>query len=303
MLFRDVVFALSAVLLWSANLIIIKSASPDIPLEFFNLMRFVCCIPLIFFIKKPPLALSKLFIVSLFWYVFNFFFMGLGLHYGMGAGVVSVVYQTCSFFGVFFCFLLLKETPRSYQIIGMLVAFVGIVLLSSDTFVNNLSSIGLIYILLAAFSWGIGVALIKKYQLAADISTNIWLSTFAVIPMTGMIFLRGGHDSFVTSFQSLSPLLIIEIVFAALGPTLMAGCLWFSLLRRYPSAVVTPFIFLLPPMSCFFSSLLLDERFSILQLTSFGVIMLGILLNQNLLKFGILKRYTQILWKKLTLTN
>ncbi len=303
MQFIDTLFALLAVLLWAANLIVIKFASADIPLEFFNLMRFVCCVPFIFFIKKPQIQLTKLFVVVIFWYVLNFFFMGLGLHYGMGAGVVSVVYQTCSFFGVFFCYLLLKEIPKVYQITGMILAFIGILLLFNGSFVNNVSTAGLIYILLAALCWGMGISLIKKFHLASDFSTNVWLAVCAVIPMAGMVFLRGGTDAFIDSFRAVTPFLMFEIVFAALGPTLLAGCLWFRLLRKYPNSIVTPFIFLLPPTSCVVSYFLLDERFSLLQLAAFGIILVGILLNQNLLKFGFLARYPQKLWKKLTLTS
>lgn len=288
----DIAIALLAILLWSANLIVIKMASIQLPLEFFNFMRFACCIPFLLFIPKPQVPISKIVIVALFWYVLNFFFMGLGLHYGMGAGVVSVVYQTCSFFGIFFCYLLMKEVPKSYQIFGMLLAFVGIVFLFQDSFANtnHISALGLFYILLAAICWGVGIALIKKYQLASDFSTNVWLATCAALPMAGMVVLRGGSEAIVDSFQALSPLLIIEIIFAALGPTLLAGCLWFRLLKKYPSSVVTPFIFLLPPISFVFSYVLLDERYSLLQLVSFLVILFGILLNQNLLKFKFIKR-------------
>lgn len=288
----DVAVALLAILFWSANLIVIKMASVHVPLEFFNFMRFACCIPFLFFIKKPEVALSKIVMVALFWYVLNFFFMGLGLHYGMGAGVVSVLYQTCSFFGIFFCYLLMKEVPKSYQIFGMLLAFIGIVLLFNDSFVNtnNISALGMLYILLAAICWGIGIALIKKYQLASDFSTNVWLATCAALPMAGMVFLRGGSEAFFGSFQALSSALIAQIVFAALGPTLLAGCLWFHLLRKYQNSMVTPFIFLLPPISFIFSYLLLDERYSLLQLFAFLVILMGILLNQNLLKFKFIKR-------------
>lgn len=305
MQFGDVVLALLSILLWSANLIVIKIASMNVPLEFFNFMRFACCIPFIFFIKKPQIVFSKILIVAIFWYVLNFFFMGLALHYGLGAGVVSVVYQSCCFFGVFFCYLLMNEIPKPNQIFGMLLAFIGILFLFNDSFANshNLSVLGLVFILLAALCWGFGIALIKKYKLAADLSTNIWLATYAALPMAGIVFLRGGYQAFTDSIQAISPILIFEILFAVLGPTILAGCFWFRLLKKYPSSIVTPFIFLLPPISFIFSYFFLDERYSLLQFFAFMVILAGILLNQNLLKLNLIKRSSLKLWKKLTLTN
>lgn len=287
---RDFFIALTVILFWSINLVIQKVFCQKISLEFFNLIRFFCCIPLIFFVKKPSIEIFKLIILALFWNVFSFFLIGLSLQAGTGVGTISVVYQTCSFFGIFFCYLIIKEIPKINQIAGMILAFLGILLLFNDSISHRTSTLGLFYILLAAMSWGLGVTLFKKFKLRSDLSMNVWLASLSFVPMTGIAYLKGGIPLLQESFHALSVEIMLGILFASYGATLLAGYIWFYLLKKYPSSLITPFMLLLPPFSCIMSYIFLSERFTLLQILGFLVIFLGIIINQNIIRL--------ILWKK-----
>lgn len=284
MQYQDILIAFSVVFLWAINLIVLKVFGKQVSLEFFNLLRFLCFVPLlVIFYRRPPTAFFKLFMVSIFWNVGNFFFLGLGVEHGIGAGVIAVVYQLCTFFGVLFCFLFLREIPKTHQIMGMLLAFLGVILLFNDFVAQNTNMLGLVYILLAAMCWGIGIALFKKYQLSCDLPTNAWLCSIAVIPMFAILYVRGGYPILEDSVLHLSTNLILAVLFGAYVAMLLCGSLWMWLLQKYPASLITPFMFLLPPFSCILSHFYLGERFTSLQILSFMIILFGISINQNLI--------------------
>lgn len=306
MQFKDILIALLVILLWSMSLVIQKLFSQSIPLEFFNLLRFIFCIPFLFFLKKPQISFPKLLLVAFFWNVVSFFMIGLSMHYGTGVGLISVVYQTCVFFGVFFCFLFIKEIPKIHQIAGMVLSFSGVVLLFNNSIVvNSTQSVtGLLFVILAAISWGLGITFIKKYKLSCDISTNAWLASISALPMLLVNLMHGGSASFMESLRALSFEMVMGILFTTLGPTLFAGCAWFGLLKKYPSSLVTPFMLLLPPVSCIASYFFFGEHFTPLQLFAFLIIFLGVSVNQsffyNSRLAGLLPAH---MWKKWISTN
>jgi len=286
---KDILIVLFVIFIWSINLVIQKIFSQKISLDFFNLLRFLSCVPLLLVFKRPSVAFLKILGVSLFWNVLTFFFVGLSLHSGTNIGTVSFVYQTCAFFGIFFCFLLLKEIPTISQIIGIVISFSGVALLFShaisqvSTEVNQIK--GVIFTLFAAMSWGMGATLIKKFKMPSDLNTNIWITGLATLPMLGMIY--GQHDDtfWEKSYSALSSEILLGALYAGYIANLLGNCLWLSLLKKYPSSLVTPFMLLLPFFSSLLSYCFLEEKFTTLQLSAFFIIALGLSINQNLFTY------------------
>ena len=285
MLPKDRLIAVGIILLWSINLLILKMVSPQISIDFFNLMRFLCCLPLLFFFRKPTLSFVKLLLICFFWNALNFFFLGMALQYGAKVGTIGFVYQTCSFFSVLFCFLLLQERPKRHQL-GMFLSFGGVAVLFGEGFLQQVVHhtadpwISILFVFCAAMSWGVGITLIKKYRLSSDVASTVWMTSIAAIPMLGMIMLRGGTALLVESYALLTGPIILGILYACYVANLFSNCLFFGLLKKYPSATVTPFMLLLPLFSCLLSYCFLKERFGMVQILAFTVIMLGLVVNQ-----------------------
>lgn len=286
---KDILIVLFVIFVWSINLVIQKIFSHKISLDFFNLLRFLSCVPLLLVFKRPSIAFLKILSVSLFWNVLTFFFVGLSLHAGTNIGTVSFVYQTCAFFGIFFCFLLLKEIPSIAQIIGIVISFSGVALLFSHALSESSAGMnqieGVIFTLFAAMSWGMGATLIKKFKIPSDLNTNIWITGVATLPMLGMIY--GNHDNIFweKSYSALSSEILLGALYAGYVANLLGNCLWLSLLKKYPSSLVAPFMLLLPFFSSLISYCFLEEKFTTLQLSAFLIIALGLAINQNLFNY------------------
>ncbi len=96
---------------------------------------------------------------------------------------------------------------------------------------------------------------------------------------------------------------MLAILFSAYGSTLLAGCIWFWLLNQYESATVAPFMLLLPVFSCCMSYIFFDEQFTPLQFLSFFIIVLGVAINLNVFKPGMIVYFGNKKWKNKTLIN
>lgn len=55
-----------------------------------------------------------------------------------------------------------------FKIMGMIIGFIGIVVVSVDGLTVHLSSIGVVLGLLVAFSWALGVVYVKKVSSEVD---------------------------------------------------------------------------------------------------------------------------------------
>lgn len=303
MSFKDILIALLVIFLWAINFVILKKVGEGISLAVFNLMRFLCFIPFLFICKKPAVGFYKLLLTAMFWNFLTFLFMGVGLEKGVSVGVASVLFQTCSFFGVIFCYLLVKEVPSYFQIFGMIISFFGVTLLFNDRFLTPTSFSAVIYVLFSAVSWGVGSSLFKKYKLSADISTTVWLASISAVPMGFLSYFQEGKLILEKATEVFSFSLLACVIFAAYGSTLLGGCFWIKLLNKNHGSKVTPFMLLLPPMSGILSYLFLGEKYTLLEFVSFVTILFGLSVSLNVFRLDLIKYKMKDVWKKLILTN
>ncbi len=303
MRFQDVMIALIAVFFWSGNLIVQKAICQDFNLDFFNVLRFLCCVPALLFFKKPPNSVFKIMFIGLFWNVLPFFFMSLSLNSGTEAGIAAVIFQTCALFGILFSWLMVKEVPKKHQLIGMSISLCGVVLMGSHLFASKISILGLCFSLLGAASWGLGIGFIKKYNILYDFSFTIWLAGISLFPMLLIMLAKGGTPLIIQSSSEFTWPVVGAIIYAVVFATLIATYYWFQLIKKYDTASVSPFMMFLIPMSCLMSYAFLGEKMTFMQLTSCIIIFCGILVNQNIMGTKVVSFIKGDVWKKLTSTN
>ena len=130
----QVVCAVAVPLLWGYQFVAIKVGVLEFPPLFFLALRFLAiAFLLIPFVKMPrrqqfgPIAAISVFLGGL---NFGLFYVGLGL----GSGSMSAIaYQLATPFTVLLAWPLLAERPSLTTSAGVLVAFVGVVVLAAAT--------------------------------------------------------------------------------------------------------------------------------------------------------------------------
>jgi O-acetylserine/cysteine efflux transporter len=250
--------AVAVPLLWGYQFVVIKVGVTEFPPLFFLALRFLAiALLLVPFVKRPtrrqlgPVAAISLFLGGL---NFGLFYVGVGL----GSGSMSAVaYQLATPFTVLLAWPLLAERPSLTTSAGVVLAFVGVVVLAADPGVSA-NPLPLLLVVAAAFAFAVSNVLTKRYGPFDPLMLMGWSSLLTVPQVMSMSLLleRGQLTSLVTAD---------ERGWLALAYTIFIGGiagfgLWFWLIARCSMGRIAPFGLLLPVFAVISSVLFLDER-------------------------------------------
>ncbi|WLG45054.1 EamA family transporter [Pseudomonas sp. FP1740] len=273
---KHMVLAILVTLVWGVNFPITKLGLRSIDPFVLTGIRFaLAAIPLVFFIKRPTIKFSYVvaygFIFGLgMWGVINY-----GIQVGVSPGIASLIIQLSVFFTMGWGALLFKEKLRRAQLIGALLALVGLVGIIS-TQQGEHAILGVLLIVLSAVAWSVGNVIIKKSGVKEVFSFMVWASLFPPIPLFFIAWLMQGAAPFESLQSSLNLTAVLSIVFQVYLATHFAYWGWNSLLKLYPVSTVAPLSLLIPVFGIGSSMLIIGEHISTLNLISIAIIIMGL---------------------------
>ena len=254
----QIVCAVAVPLLWGYQFVAIKVGVTEFPPLFFLALRFLAiALLLVPFVKKPtrqqfgPVAAISLFLGGL---NFGLFYVGLGL----GSGSLSAVaYQLATPFTVLLAWPLLAERPSLTTSAGVVLAFVGVVVLAAGPGLSA-NALPLLLVVGAAFAFAVSNVLTKRYGPFDPLMLMGWSSLLTVpqVLLMSLLLEYGQLASLVTAD---------ERGWLALAYTIFIGGiagfgLWFWLIGRCSMGRVAPFGLLLPVFALISSVLFLGDR-------------------------------------------
>jgi O-acetylserine/cysteine efflux transporter len=258
MSFIQIACAVIVPLLWGFQFVVIKVGVLEFPPLFFLALRFLAiALLLIPFVKKPtheqfgPVAAISVFLGGL---NFGFFYVGLGL----GSGSMSAVaYQLATPFTILLAWPLLAEKPSLTTSVGVLLAFVGVVVLSAGPGLSG-HALPLLLVVGAAFAFAVSNVLTKRHGPFDPLMLMGW-SSLLTVPQVMVMSLLLEHG------QLASLAAADEYGWLALAYTIFVGGivgfgLWFWLIARCSMNRIAPFGLLLPVFAVLSSVLFLGDR-------------------------------------------
>ena len=272
---RDLSIALLVVVIWGVNFSVIKIGLETLPPILFSALRFaVVAIPAVFFIPFPKTSVWNVLGVGVFLGVLKFGLLFIAMKADASAGLSSLILQAQVFFTIGLSVLLYQERISRYQALGILVAVAGFGLffLNAD---GNITAMGLMMILAAAFCWAIANTIMKRMQGVNLLHFMVWVSLVPPLPLLLISY-------FTETAQPLDVLLAattdtwLALLYVSYISTLLAFALWGHLLKSYPAATVTPFALLIPVVGMFTSTLVLNERMTVTEVAGAGLIFAGL---------------------------
>jgi len=279
---KDIGIALWVVLLWSSSLVVQKIAVAHLSVFVLSFLRVALVFPLLFLYPRPGKSLWKYFIAGFFLIALYLTLFGFGLKSEIGVGLSAFFLQAQVLFVILCCFLILGEKPAWFQCVGLFISFGGVYLLTTTSDPSDVPILGVVFLLMACVSFGIGVAFSKKYNIGESMADITWLSMVATLPLFLIcIFFEGPVQTF-DMVVHLSPMAIFCVIFAALLSTIWATYLWLALLQKAPASSVAPFMLLLPVFSNILSYMIMGETLTVIQMVSGFVIVLGVMFAQGL---------------------
>ncbi|MBY0271881.1 MAG: EamA family transporter [Alphaproteobacteria bacterium] len=282
MIRKDICIALWVTILWSGAIIAQKIALVQYSIFTWNFLRVAMVFPFVFFFPKPQNNLLQYCLCGFFLFAIYPFFLGVGLQSSLGAGMTSFLLQTQVFFVVLCGVCFLKEKPTWYQLIGILISFVGIYFMKATSTAVEMPLLGVLFLLASGLFFGMGVVLSKKYKLGTNLADVIWLSSTSLGPLLLACFIAEGPQVTFKNIIHISPTIFLCLIFTSLFSIIWATYLWLTLLQRVSITTATPFMLLVPIFVSILSILFLGEKLSLLQIGAGLIIILGVIFAQGL---------------------
>ncbi|MGY2193757.1 EamA family transporter [Pseudomonas pergaminensis] len=276
MLKKHLSLAVLVTLVWGVNFPITKLGLRAIDPFVLTGIRFaLAALPLVFFIKRPAVKFSY---VAAYGFIFGLGMWGVinyGIQVGVSPGIASLIIQLSVFFTMGWGFVLFKEKIRGAQMVGAVLALVGLAGIIS-TQEGNHAVLGVMLIVLSAVAWSVGNVIIKKSGVKEIFSFMVWASLIPPVPLFLTAWLMHGGAAFEGLQTSLDLTAVLSILFQVYLATHFAYWGWNSLLKLYPVSTVAPLSLLIPVFGITSSMLILDERISTPNLISIGIIIAGL---------------------------
>jgi O-acetylserine/cysteine efflux transporter len=273
---KHLVLAILVTLVWGVNFPITKLGLRSIDPFVLTGIRFaLAALPLVFFIKRPAIPFRY---VAAYGFIFGLGMWGVinyGIQVGVSPGIASLIIQLSVFFTMGWGALLFKEKLRGAQLLGALLALVGLGGIISIQQGEH-AILGVMLIVLSAIAWSIGNVIIKTSGVKEIFSFMVWASLFPPIPLFFIAWLMQGAAPFENLQSSLDLTAVLSIIFQVYLATHFAYWGWNSLLKLYPVSTVAPLLLLIPVFGIGSSMLIIGEHISTPNLISIAIIILGL---------------------------
>ncbi len=285
MSFRDRLLALTIVLVWGVNFVVIKVGLQGMPPLLLAGLRFALVVfPAIFFIKRPQVPLKWLAAYGLTISFGQFSLLFWALKVGLAAGLASLLLQAQAFITLAFGALLLKEKIRLHNVIAVAIAGGGIYLLAAAQghASTSLTFITLLLIIGAATCWALGNItnkVIMQNHPVPTMSLIVWSATIPTVSFFMASFFIEGTDVIVSSLVNIEWHNVFSIVYLSLLATIVGYGGWSYLLSRYETSLVAPLSLLVPVFGLLSAWVLLGESLSLYQIIGVIVIAIGLIIN------------------------
>lgn len=243
--------------IWGFSFVASKVGLDHFPPLFFTALRFL----LVAILLSPFLRIVKGRMKPIFWIaitvgVFHFTFLYLGIFAAGGVTAVAITSQLIAPFSVILAVILLKETIGWRRILGIIMAFGGVMVLGFDPVIFNQLE-GVLLVAVAALFMSVGLILMRQIQNVRTMSMQAWIGAISTVPL--MLLSFSVESGQVDSVMSMGWEALGALAFVVIVTTIIAHGGWYYLIQRYPIAVLTPFGLLAPIFGVAFGVMLFSE--------------------------------------------
>ena len=258
---RDLVLLVGITLLWGLNLIVGKVGVAEIPPILFTFLRFaIIAIVLVPALRIQPGQMSALVVASLLVGALSFALNFAAIRRATSISSVAIAGQLSVPFATLLSVALLDEAVRWRRWTGILLSFIGIVVMGFDPRIgDHWESLALV--IASAFVGALGLIAVKKLRGFTPLGLLAWTAWIG-LPVLLLTTLRVEQPDVVQLLHDVTWKGWSALAFAAIGASLIAHTGYFHLVQRYPVTSVAPLTTLSPVFSVIFGVTLLGDPLS-----------------------------------------
>lgn len=282
---KDGLLALLVVVVWGLNFVVIKVGLHNMPPLMLAGLRFVLvAFPALLFVARPKVPLRLLLGYGLTISFGQFAFLFSAIKFGMPAGLASLVLQAQAFFTIVLGAATFGERLHLKQVLGITLAVFGVLVLAESSLNGqDVTLLGFMLTLAAAFSWACGNIFNKKIMQHPSrpgvMSLVVWSALIPVVPFMVASLIFDGPAVMLQSLVQIDITTVLSLIYLAFVATIIGYGIWGTLLGRYETWRVAPLSLLVPVVGMASAAMLLDETLNGVQLLGAGLIMAGLYIN------------------------
>lgn len=215
-----------------------------------------------------------IYLISGFFNVILFYgFQSIGLKY-LPSGLYSVIVYLQPVLVVIFAWAILKEPLTRLKIFGVLLGFLGVVMVSLEGISGKIAPIGILFALITSIGWAIGTIYVK---VKTGVVHALWLVALQNI-FGGLCMLVVGLGMEDLGAIQWNWSFIICLLYGAIFGVSFSFVLYFRLIGKGEAGKVSSFTFLVPLIAVLLGTIFLNEPFTLSLLVGMFMILLSIYL-------------------------
>lgn len=276
---KHLILAVLVTAIWGLNFPITKLGLATIDPLLLTAIRFsFTAFPLVFFVKRPQVAMHWLVAYGLIFGVAMWALINLGISMGVPPASAALLIQFSAFFTLGWGVLLFGERLTRAQFIGILLAAVGLVCILVESPAKS-TTFGFILIMISAIAWSIGNIIIKLSEVKQIFAFVVWASIFSPIPLLLLTWWWHGTAPFITLLPSIGAVEVFSLIFQVYAATHFCYWGWNLLLSEYPASRVAPLSLLIPVFGTISSVLILHQKPSAWGWASISIILFALIIG------------------------
>lgn len=257
---RDSLLAALVATIWGFNFVVIDWGMADVPPLLFVAIRFTAVVlPAIFFIPRPNAPWRSILAVGVFMSLGQFAFLYVAMSAGMPPGLAALVLQAQVVFTIVIAAGVLREVPTRPQAAGVAVGVVGLVIVGVGRG-GHVPLTALALCLLGALSWGIGNVVSRAARVQGGLSLTVWSALVVPVPLLGLSLLIDGPAAVSTALAGFGWPAALSTLYTAGLASLVGYGIFNTLLARWPSSAVVPWVLLAPVVAMASAWAILGQR-------------------------------------------
>jgi drug/metabolite transporter (DMT)-like permease len=267
-------------LIWGSSFILIKKSAEELDGWQIGAVRIfsaaIVFLPLaIFHIRRLPRDKIPIIVVTgLLGNLFPAFLFGIAIHQKIESSVAGILNSLTPLFVIIIGALFFKTKIPAKKIIGVVIGFVGLFILSISKGPLSISDIGFtLLILLATLFYGLNVNIVGTYLKGFDPVRIATVSiTFLIIPTAIVLWLRPVNLANVDVRNSVFAAVILGLLGSA------AATIIFYMLIKKAGGLFASLVTYLIPIIAMFWGFLTNQNVGFIQLGCLAIILCGVYL-------------------------
>ena len=271
---RDLALLVGMNLIWGLNLVVSKIGVGEFAPIFFTAMRFgSLALFLVPMLRIHRGQMKNLLVAALLTGPLSFGLLFTGISRAQDASTVAIATQLGVPFSTVLSVWLLGEHIHWRRVLGIVLAFSGVVIIGFDPRVFAYRD-GLGLVIASSFVAALGLIFVKRLSGVRPLELQAWIASVGgpVLLLMSLLLESGQRQSLLTAtWKGWAAL-----AFTAVLSSLIAHSAWYYLISRYPVTRLSPITLLSPLFGVFFGVTLLGDQLTARMLAGGAVTLAGV---------------------------